>query len=839
MKRILFAIISLLFFAETANCVSAKDPIIANPYQVHFDKAYQLYPDIPKGTLEAVAFTNTRFQHITSAEAESCTGMPRAYGVMGLILDGKNYFSNNLKQISNLSHISENEILNSPEKNILAYAKSFHILLNSIDRKKNTNKTDQIASVLIQLSELPNTTTGQNFALNTQLYGMLSFMNDKENQALYKFPDHNLDLKKYFGEENFKVLSGSHITLSVEKIKNENGNSYEVPEGQALETNKNDNTATIQSPDYAPALWAAASSCNYSSGRSQAISAVTIHFVQGSYAGCIGWFQNCSAGVSAHYVLRSSDGQVTQMVLESNTGWHVGSQNPYTIGLEHEGFVSSASWFTTAMYSSSAALCRDICGSGYGINPKRTGFWPWLNTTYYNTSSLPGSCAKIKGHMHYPSQTHTDPGPNWNWDYFYKLVNSPAPAPALYSTATGNFYDSGGASSNYNDDERLLWTIAPPGATNVTLTFSSFNVENTWDYMYVYDGADVWAPLIGYYTGATNPGTLVANSGTMTIEFRSDCSTTAPGWNATWQSNATTITPANLAIATAVCPNLNVVLNWTNSGPGWYVDVTDDVTWADYYNKAVPNLTTVTCPGSFANITVPTKFLAFQPSTTYYWRIWDGTSHTYGNSFMTPSCTYNYPSCTGTFDDTGGSGNPYSGNEDYLTVIQPPGASSVSISFTSFDLELNYDSLWIYNGGSTSAPLLGVYTGTVGPGTVTANTGTMAIRFKADPFINNSGWTSTWSCVLAATGVNESILNNNSFKIYPNPSAGVFNLIVADELKRSPIEIYNALGEKIITLAVDKSNISKIDLSSQPGGIYFIHLRSENGTLTQKLVIDK
>lgn len=842
MKKTVFLLV--LFFLVKFNSARQDDKIVVNPYESYFNKAYVLYPDIPKGTLEAVAFTNTRFYHVTSAEAESCTGMPRAYGVMGLILDGKNYFSNNLNTVSKLSGYSSDDIINSPEKNILAYAKAFHVLFNDKSVKKITDKTERISTALLQLSELPHNTTGQNFAINAQLYGVLSFMTDVKNQKLYNFPEHNLNLKKYFGEENFKVLSSSHVNVSPEKVSDKNGNSYNPVTIPEISNQCKGNTSpTTQSPDYGPALWNAAASCNYSNGRSQSISAVTIHFVQGSYAGCIGWFQNCAASVSAHYVVRSSDGQITQMVLESNTGWHVGSNNPYTIGIEHEGYVNNISWFTTAMYTSSGALCKDICASGYGINPKRTGFWPWLNTTYYNTTSLPGSCAKIKGHMHFPNQTHTDPGPNWDWDYFYKLVNNPAPAPTVYSTSTGNFYDSGGAAANYSDDERLIWRIAPPGATNVTLTFSSFNVENTWDYMYVYDGADVWAPLIGYYTGTTNPGTLIANSGTMTIEFRSDCSTTAPGWNATWQSNATTNTPANLAITTAVCPNLNVVLNWTNSGPGWFVDVTDDATWTNFYNKAVPNLTTVVCPGSFANITFTNTFLAFQPSTTYYWRIWDGTSHTYGNSFMTPACVYNYPSCTGTFDDTGGPSSAYTGNEDYLTVIQPPGAASVTISFTSFDLELNYDSLWIYNGGNTSAPLLGVYTGTTGPGTITANSGTMTIRFKADPFVNNAGWTSTWNCILS-TGVNNAILNNETFKIYPNPSEGIFNLVAAGDLKLSQIEIYNAIGEKIKPLAAGMNNNYRIDLSGYPSGIYFIKIKPENGyggkeEISQKLIINK
>ncbi|MEW6470636.1 MAG: peptidoglycan recognition family protein, partial [Bacteroidota bacterium] len=170
-------------------------------------------------------------------------------------------------------------------------------------------------------------------------------------------------------------------------------------------------------------MWNPAASCNYSS-RSQSISAVTVHTTQGSYAGTISWFKNCSAGVSAHYVLRSSDGQVTQMVLESKKAWHVGSENGYTIGLEHEGYISQSSWYTTAMYQSSANLVKDICNSGYGINP----------TTCWNGASCNGTCLlsstyRIKGHQHYPNQSHTDPGQYWNWGTYYNLINGGPPPP--------------------------------------------------------------------------------------------------------------------------------------------------------------------------------------------------------------------------------------------------------------------------------------------------------------------------------------------------------------------------------------------------------------------------
>ena len=66
-------------------------------------------------------------------------------------------------------------------------------------------------------------------------------------------------------------------------------------------------------------------------------------------------------------------------------------------------------------------------------------------------------------------------------------------------------------------------------------------IENSWDYLYVFDGADTEnSRLICAYTGnASNKNTLktikasVENtSGCLTFQFFSDGATTADGWHA-------------------------------------------------------------------------------------------------------------------------------------------------------------------------------------------------------------------------------------------------------------------------------------------------------------------
>lgn len=483
-----------------------------------FQNAYNQNLSVPRGILEAVSWSNTRMHHLTGSEQESCSGMPKALGVMGLFTDGKNYFRENAYLVEELSGIPVEQQLNNPSTQILAYASAFNTLFSNYTNQQFTEE-QAVYLTLNQLSEIPDSGRVNQYAIDAQIFQVMRFMNDEAFAATHQFPVKSYDLKSVFGTSNLKVLSAGKVILSEQAVQNEAGDQFSM--------------SLLKSTEYGPAIWNPAPSCNYSSRSGVAISAITIHTIQGSYAGAISWSQNCSSNVSFHYVLRSSDGQVTQMVLEANKAWHVGSENPYTIGYEHEGWVDQTGWYTEAMYQSSADLTRDIVGSGYGIPP--------LRTFYGNATSginVIGNCTKIKGHQHYPNQSHTDPGINWNWEKYYKLINN-NPAVTTVTAASGNLYDSGGPTGNYGNDERLLWLIQPSGAGSVTAEFTHFNLENNWDFMFIYDGATTNSPLIGKYTGTTSPGIITSTGGSLLIEFRSDCATVTSGWQINYTSSVT------------------------------------------------------------------------------------------------------------------------------------------------------------------------------------------------------------------------------------------------------------------------------------------------------------
>jgi len=480
-----------------------------------FVNAYQECPSLPKGILEAVAYQNTHLQPISPTETIGCAGMPVPFGMMGVFDSGNGYFVENAQLIAQLSGISVLQQKQEVQWQILAYAKAMeHLILSEKASNANVSFDEVIFNALWHLSEIPDSGKVNHYAKTVQAYGYLNLWMDAEFASAHHFSPIHLDLIKLFGEENLKILQSKKVLVSSGFIADENGHFF--------------NNNLVKSAEYGPAIWNPSANCNFSSRNGTAVSAVTVHTIQGSYAGAISWSQNCNAAVSYHYVVRSSDGQITQMVHEADKAWHVGSENPYTIGIEHEGFVSDPSWYTEAMYAESAALCRDIVGSGYGINGLRT---------YFGASSTQnqvlGGCIKIKGHQHYPNQTHTDPGVNWNWEKYYRLINNQLPTTNL-TTSSGTFYDSGGSSANYSNDERHGWLIQVSNAGTINLSFQNFSIESGYDFLYVYDGASINAPLLGVFTGNQLPGSIASSGNALFLEFRSDCGTTSSGWTANY-----------------------------------------------------------------------------------------------------------------------------------------------------------------------------------------------------------------------------------------------------------------------------------------------------------------
>ncbi|TNF25586.1 MAG: PKD domain-containing protein, partial [Bacteroidetes bacterium] len=104
--------------------------------------------------------------------------------------------------------------------------------------------------------------------------------------------------------------------------------------------------------------------------------------------------------------------------------------------------------------------------------------------------------------------------------------------------------------------------------------------------------------------------------------------------------------------------------------------------------------------------------------------------------------------CAGTLYDDGGPNDNYQDDNSVVTVISPPGATSITLNFSDFAFESGYDYLYVYDGPNTGSPLIGQYDGFSLPngGTITSTGGSITIRQFSDVYLNEAGFALTWTC---------------------------------------------------------------------------------------------
>lgn len=185
--------------------------------------------------------------------------------------------------------------------------------------------------------------------------------------------------------------------------------------------------------------------------------------------------------------------------------------------------------------------------------------------------------------------------------------------------------------------------------------------------------------------------------------------------------------------------------------------------------------------------------------------------------------TANY--CNGvTITDTGGVINNYSNLETYVRTIIPSNSNQkIRLTFSSFDLEQDFDYLYVYDGNSTSATELGSgYTGTTLPGPFesTAVDGSLTMKFFSDTYEVGAGYVATIDCV--SNLGNNQFLPNIDFTYYPNPSKGFVAITSKTAIKE--VLVYNLQGRLLYQKAINSLD-TKVDMASFASGTYFFKLK--------------
>ncbi len=121
---------------------------------------------------------------------------------------------------------------------------------------------------------------------------------------------------------------------------------------------------------------------------------------------------------------------------------------------------------------------------------------------------------------------------------------------------SGTFYDMGGPDGVYYNNADYTFTIAPAGATQVSLEFLSFDIEAgsgtecDYDYIEIFDGPDASAESLGRFCNTTgNPGIITSSGNSLTIHFHSDGATVNDGFEAVWDCVLDTEPPVTSVFA--------------------------------------------------------------------------------------------------------------------------------------------------------------------------------------------------------------------------------------------------------------------------------------------------
>ncbi|WP_396156063.1 fibronectin type III domain-containing protein [Flavobacterium sp.] len=396
------------------------------------------------------------------------------------------------------------------------------------------------------------------------------------------------------------------------------------------------------------------------------------------------------------------------------------------------------------------------------------------NTNFLLTPLAPNSCFDIYVRAICGATTSL-------WSVVPVRVNTPV-APPLCG---GNFVDAGGTTAAYPANSNVTTIICPttPGDL-VTVTFTSFDTEATWDGLYVYNGnavvpanivasanpaANVPGGIAGSYWGNAIPGpfTSSAANGCLTFVFRSD----GLVQNAGWVANVTCAPPPTCVRPTTITTNTltsnSVVLNWTQpTNPDSTVASAWQVVALPCGSPApVGNPTTGVI---FNNVTSnPFTLTGLTPATCYtiYIRaicsVTDSSTWASAANITTLAAP---PECGGNFVDAGGTTAAYPANSNVTTIICPttPG-DVVTVTFTSFNTEPNFDGLYVYNGnavvpaniiasanpaGAVPGGIAGSYWGIAipGPFTSTAADGCLTFVFRSDGSVQNAGWVANITC---------------------------------------------------------------------------------------------
>ncbi len=358
------------------------------------------------------------------------------------------------------------------------------------------------------------------------------------------------------------------------------------------------------------------------------------------------------------------------------------------------------------------------------------------------------------------------------WTINYSST-TPPPTPCTGTTtltANSGAFSDGSGTSNYLDGTNCSWLIQPTNGQNVVLDFTTFDTENNFDFVTVYDGTSSASPQLGRFSGTSIPPTITSSGSALFVQFTSDGSVTRQGWDATYSttpggssgcSGLTTLT----APTGIVTDGSGTGSYGNNSNCTWLIQPTGATSvtatfnalstqlFADQVRLFDGNNSSGVLLGVFSGNTIPagsytantgSMFIEFTTNPSIVGLGWEIA---YTSQISSPpfcSGLTNLTANNGSFSDGSGASN-YLDNSNCEWLIQPSNGLPVTLNFTAFDTEQGFDQVRIYDGTSSTAPLLAANSGSTIPAAVTSSGGALFVTFTSDVSANAAGWDATYT----------------------------------------------------------------------------------------------
>jgi len=343
------------------------------------------------------------------------------------------------------------------------------------------------------------------------------------------------------------------------------------------------------------------------------------------------------------------------------------------------------------------------------------------------------------------------------------------------SCCSGTLFDSGGPLGDYADGEVGIATIQVPAGNIVNIDFSSFDLEDTYDFLTLYNGPDNSYPVIGAYTGATLPNggsTIFSTTNQVYVEFTSDWSVIATGFEFSWYCTP----PAP--------PVSDFSSNITTVCVGSYIE---------YYNNSI------------YDDSVSWNFQGGAPGTSNADTAW---------------VLYNV---VGSYTTTLTASNILGTNSSTSTIVVAPiptpsislvgNVCTVTPAFASYQ--------WYWNGTPVTGGNSQSYTVIEGG------------EYWCVVTDNNNCYNYS-SSVISTLDVEK--LESGTIFIYPNPSSDFININTDLFPNGYLIRLTNVLGETIYSTNVYSLNTT-IDVSTIRRGTYIVRVSDGVKEVTQKIIV--